>query len=149
VHGVRVPLARGDCLAIVGGAEPAWAATPSWPASVAPAWCAAASADRAAWTDAGLFVVELDGELLADGDPLAEVLGEPLGAGDELGDDELLGDGFDDWVGLLLADPEGAGEFVRQFGETCAELLAGLLVPVPPPACELWCADPPELPCEP
>jgi hypothetical protein len=127
VHVEPLRLAPDDGVAIVFGVEncgrvaivlPACEATPRRPASDAPTWTPAASADRIAWTDTGLFVGgEPVGEALAVGDPLGVVLDEVPEVGDGLADDELLGGGLGDWLGLALADPAGAVELARQVGD--------------------------------
>lgn len=58
-----------------------------------------------------------DGEMVGLADPVGAVLDEVLGGGDGLDDDELLGGGLGDWLGLLLADPAGAVELARQVGD--------------------------------
>ena len=82
------------------------------------------------------------GELLGDGDPLGVVLVEVLGVGVGLGDDEVLGGGLGDWLGLPLADALGVGGVALQLGDVGAEeLYPGPLDAGPPPAGELCCAD--------
>jgi hypothetical protein len=113
--------------------------TPARPTCDAPTWSPAVSADWIAWTDAGLFVDGgPDGEALVVGGPVGGGLDEVLAGGDGLADDELLAGGLGDWAGLLLADPAGAVELVRQLGDTCGdELRPGWLDPGTPPPCEL------------
>jgi len=109
------------------------------PACAAPA--ARPAPDAPTWTDAGLFVDEPVGEGLVVGGPVGEGLDVLLGGGDGLDDDGGLGDALDEWVGVPLADPLGAGEFVRQLSDACGDELAPGPVDWLPPVCEPWCAD--------
>jgi len=112
--------------------------TPARPTCDAPTWSPAVSADLIAWPDTGPFVGEPDGAALVVGGPVGGGLDELLTGGDGLAGDELLAGGLGDWAGLLLADPAGAVELVRQLGDVCGDKLRpGSVDPGAPPPCEL------------